>query len=356
MPRPAFHSALLRVRPIWQPFSSDWRQVALCSRVRLARNLSGRPFPLRASAEELGHIEALLTRRLHAAAAFRGGACGRIDDLETFEREMLVERRLISPELARGGAGRAFAVGPTHRLAALVNEEDHLRVQAVLPGLDLERAWTLADAALSQVDKGAAFAFDARLGFLTSSPTNVGTGLRASVMVHLPGLALSGLMGQMQQALPHLGCAIRGVFGDGSEAQGDLYQVYNASTLGETEEAILGRLSEVVREVIGFEQSARLAGVRRERSLLYDHIGRAYGILRFARLLTTEEALGGLSALVCGVRAGVLPGVRTEALNRLLLEVQPGHLQQRSAGRVEPVARDALRAQIVREALSVGIA
>jgi protein arginine kinase len=354
MPRSAFHSTLVRVRPVWQPFSSDWRHVALSSRVRLARNLANRPFPLRASAEELGHIEALLTRRLLAAGALRGGVCGRVDDLEPFEREMLVERRLISPELARGGAGRAFAAGPTHHLAALVNEDDHLRLQAILPGLDLERAWTLAAAALSQVDGGSGFAFDSRLGYLTSSPTQVGTGLRASVMVHLPALALGGQIGQIQQALPHLGCAIRGAFGDGSEAEGDLYQVHNESTLGEDEEAILGRVTSAVREVISCEQSARLAAVRRERSLLYDRIGRAYGILRYARLLTTEEALGGLSALVLGVQAGVLPSLRTDALNRLLLEVQPGHLQQRSAGRVEPAAREALRAQVVREVLSAG--
>ena len=352
MSRPAFHSTLVRVRPIWQPFSSDWRQVALCSRVRLARNLANRPFPLRASAEELGHIEALLMRRLHAATAFHGGVRGRLDDLEPFEREMLVERRLISPELARGGVGRAFAAAPTHHLAALVNEDDHLRLQAVLPGLDLERAWTLAAAALSQLDNGSGFAFDSRLGYLTSSPANVGTGLRASVMLHLPGLALGGLIGQLQQALPHLGCAIRGVFGDGSEAQGDLYQIHNESTLGEGEEAILERLTGVVRKVIGMEQSARLAAARRERSLLYDRIGRAYGILRYARLLTAEEALGGLSALVLGVQAGILPMVRTDALNRLLLEVQPGHLQHRSAGRIEPAAREMLRAHVVREALS----
>ena len=352
MPRPALHSALVRVRPIWQPFSSDWRQVALCSRVRLARNLASRPFPLRASAEVLGHLEALLLRRLLAASAFRGGVRGRIDDLEPFEREMLVERRLISPELARGGAGRAFAAAPTHHLAALVNEDDHLRLQAVLPGLDLERAWTMADAALSQVDKGDGFAFDTRLGYLTSSPASVGTGLRASVMLHLPGLALVGQVGQMQQALPHLGCAIRGVFGDGSEAQGDLYQIHNESSFGESEAAILERLGGVVRDVISMEHSARLAAARRERLLLYDRIGRAYGILRCARLLTAEEALGGLSALVFGVQAGILPTVRTDTLNRLLLEVQPGHLQQRSAGRVEPAAREALRAQIVREVLS----
>jgi protein arginine kinase len=356
MSRPAFLSALARTRPVWQPFSADWRQVALSSRVRLARNLVGRPFPLRASAEDLSQTEASLLRSLRAAAAFRGGLHGRVDDLESAERAMLVERRLVSPELARGGTGRAFAIGPTHHVAALINEDDHLRVQAVLPGLDLERAWAVAAAALGQVDSGGGFAFDSRLGYLTSSPTNVGTGLRASVMLHLPGLALSGYIGPMQQGLPHLGCAIRGVFGDGSEALADLYQISNASTLGESEAAILQQLAGVVRLLISHEHWARLAVVRRERSLVYDHIGRAYGILRYARLLTTEEALGGLSALVLGVQAGLLPAVRPEALNRLLLEVQPGHLQQRVAGRVESFAWESLRADVVREALAPSVA
>jgi protein arginine kinase len=351
MPKPPLHHKLSQTRPVWEPFSSDWRQVAMASRVRLARNLSGVAFPQKADAEALLRVEGMLRGRLLAAGAFRGGLSGRVDDLLPFEREMLVERRLISLELARGGVGRAFAVGRTHHVTAMVNEEDHLRVQALLPGLDLKRAWTLAAAALAQVDDGRGFAFHSRLGYLTSNPGSVGTGLRASVMLHLPGLALRGCMGQVEQGLRRVGLSIGGAFGDGTEARADLYLVANLSTLGEDESAILAGLTDTVQELVRHEIAARLAIVRRETALLYDHIGRAYGILRFSRLLTEEEALGGVSALACGLRTGILPGLDVVALNRLILDIQPGHLQYRLAGAVEPAARDMVRSQIVRAEL-----
>jgi protein arginine kinase len=296
-------------------------------------------------------IEGLLRRRLLAASAFKGGLFGRVDDLMPFEREMLVERRLVSLELARGGVGRAFAISRTHHLAAMVNEEDHLRVQALLPGLDLRRAWTLAAAALAELEEGSGFAFHERLGYLTASPGAVGTGLRASVMLHLPGLALRGAIGQVEQGLGRLGYSLRGVFGDGSEARGDLYRIANESSLGESEGATLDGLAETVQEVVRHEVSARLAVARRETAVLYDHVGRAYGILRFSRLLAEEEALGGLSALACGFRAGLLPGLDGAVLNRLFLDVQPGHLQHRVGGSIEPAGRDMVRAQMVREEL-----
>lgn len=341
-----------QVRPSWEPFSCDWRQVALATRVRLARNLAGEPFPAKADADTLLRVEARLRRSLQAAPAFKGGLLLRVDEALPVEREMLVERRLISPELARGGLGRAFAASRRHHVTAMINEADHLRVQALLPGLDLARAWRLVAATLEQVDDGSGLAFHPRLGYLTSDPGSVGTGLRASVMLHLPGLALRGCIGQIEHALRLLGYHLGGVFGDGSEARGDLYQVANLSTLGEDEEAILRGLDDTLQEVIRHEVSARLALVRSETALLYDHIGRAYGILRFSRLLTEEEALGGLSALACALRLGLLPGLDPAALNRLMLDVQPGHMQHRVDQDVCPQERDMMRALIVREELA----
>lgn len=352
MPRSPIQDQLNRVRPVWEAFLPDWRQVALASRLRVARNLAGSAFPLKASAEELERVAEVLGRRVHGCSALRGGPRGRIDRLKPLERELLAERRLISPELARGGPGRSFAAGRTHHLVAMVNEDDHLRLHAILPGLALSRAWTMVSAALAQLGDGSDFAFDTRLGFLTSSPACLGTGMRASVMLHLPGLALRGEVGQVEQALTRLGATLRGAFGDGSEAWGDLYQLGNAVSLGENEEATVGRVDELAREVIRHEQSARLGLARRETIRLYDHIGRSYGILRFSRLLTTEEALGGISALVTGVRLGILPTVNLDALNRLLLDVQPGHLRCRAPAETERAVHDVVRADRVREALS----
>ncbi len=345
------HERLVQTPPLWEPFSRDWRQVVLASRVRVARNLAGERFPPKADAETLLRVEAVLRERLLRAPGFHDGVYERVDDRPPFERQMLLERRMITPELARGGVGRAFALARTPHATALVNEADHLRIQVVVPRLSLMGAWHIARAALAQLEGGHPFAYDESLGFLTSDPGSVGTGLRASAMLHLPGLAMRGCIDQVQRGLEKLGYSFGGVFGDGSEARGDLYRVANQSSLGETEVQILQGLTDVVEELARHETAARLAVVREETSLFYDHIGRAYGILRFSHLLSEEEALGGLSALAFGIRAGILRRVSLAVLNRLFLDVQAGHLQHRVPSAAEAALRDQVRAQVVREAL-----
>lgn len=353
MPRSRIQDQLSHVRPVWEPFLPDWRQVILAARVRLTRNLSGTPFPLKAGADELRHIASTFSRRLRNCSALRGGPHGAMDRLKPGERELLVERRLVEPGFAHGGSSREFAASRTHHLVVTVNDEDHLRVQATLPGLALQRAWGMASGMVTHLGEGGpGFAFDPRLGFLTSDPGDLGTGLRASVMVHLPALAWRGEMVQVRQALAKLGATVQGAFGAGGEAWGDLYEIANASTLGESEDGLIGRLEGLVLEVVRHERDARLSLVRRESVLFYDHVGRSYGILCFSRLLTVEEALGGISALVTGLRVGLLPKVNLDTLNRLLLEVQPGHLRSSVVGDQEPATWDAVRAQRVREALS----
>ncbi|MBN2451380.1 MAG: ATP--guanido phosphotransferase [Lentisphaeria bacterium] len=348
------YTQLRRHAPLWAPFTSQWDQVAISSRVRLARNLSGEVFPVKAPPEVLERLCRKILREAGASPMLRGGIRRRIAELQEVERDLLVERHLISPGLGRGGPGRAVVIAPNQYLSVLVNEEDHLRIQAVAPGLALDRVARLAGCMERALAADCAFAFDEELGYLTSCPSNLGTGLRASVMLHLPASALCGRIERYAKALQKLGCALRGALGEGSEAVADLYQVSNQSSLGEDETAIVERLQSVVEEIITHENEDRLRLVREERVRLDDTIGRAYGIVRFAGFLNTEEALSGISALIMGLRYGCLRSVSAAVLNRLFLDVQPGHLQALVGRHLAADERDAIRAAHVRAALASG--
>lgn len=317
----------MRQPPVWEPFSAAPEQVAIAARARLARNVAGFPFPAKAEAavrERLADDAFGMLCRLRLPGA---DLQLRLRHVEPSVRSVLIERRLISPRFGQGGAGQAVAIGRTHHVSVLVNEEDHLRIQALVPGSDVARAFALASGVAAALETQCRFAFDPELGYLTACPSNVGTGLRVSVLLHLPGVALVGLIPAIGNALEALGCTIRGAFGEGTEPLADLYQVSNQSTLGETEGDICRRLSRFVGEIVSHEQTARRRLAWGERTRLHDHIGRAYGIVRHAHLLTEQQALDGISALVLGVRLGLLRTPSMASLNRLFLEVQPGHLQ-----------------------------
>jgi len=335
----------------WLSETAPEVSVAVSSRVRLARNLADCRFPGRA---ELAARREVLTRVFEAAAALpqlQPALAFEMTALDDVDRSILLERRLISRELYVCGAGSGVVIKTDESLSLMVNEEDHLRLQAVAPGLDLGRAWDLAaeaDNALTSVLK---LAFKPGLGFLTACPTNVGTGLRASVMLHLPGLVMDGLMEGVMNAAARLGFAIRGLLGEGSEATANLFQVSNQSTLGESEEAIIQRLERIIRQTCWHEENARLRLVRRHRNRLYDCVARAYGILREARLLSSREAIEHLSSLRLGVELGMFTEVTSTIVNNLVAAVQPGHMQKRAGRELTPPERDALRAQLVRDRL-----
>ena len=350
MARAHIHEQLRPVPPVWAPFAADWRQVVLASRVRLARNLSGRPFVLNLSVSDRKQLAAQLGERLSACAALRGGPRGTVGSLRQDERRLLVERRLLSPDFSACGLGRAFAIAAGHHLVGTANDQDHLRVQAILPGLALERAWTLARAALAQLGNDDAFAFSPRWGYLTLSPRNLGTGLRAAVVVHLPGLAWLDRIAPVRRGLAALGAGLVAMARD-LDGAGDLFAITHDASLGLSEEAILSGLEDLVQAVVRQEQQARLTLARRERLRLYDHIGRSYGIVRFSRQLTLAEALDGLSALVVGARLGILPTPGLDDLSRMVLEVQPAHLLLGVAGDGPRAQENTLRADRLRELL-----
>jgi protein arginine kinase len=335
----------------WLQASSSGEHIAVSSRVRLARNLAGCPFPNRADEVSREAVLNVVLEQLTKSTAFHPEFVVTMDALSAADRDVLLERHLVSRELCSCGKGSGLAVCGNESPSVMINEEDHLRLQAMCAGFDVRQAWQQAsrlDAALSECLD---FAFDSGLGFLTACPTNVGTGLRASVMLHLPALTILGMTTPIANASLRLGMTVRGILGEGTEAIGSLFQLSNQSTLGESEEEIIDRLESIIRRIVVEEQNARMRLARRERARLYDFVGRSYGILRHAYSLSSKEALDNLSGLQLGVEMGLISVISVDEIRDLMLAVQPGHMQLRLGQELAPEERDRVRAGMVRDRL-----
>ena len=322
--------------------------VVVSTRIRLARNLAHTHFPGRASMELRKQIMARCFENLAAVPPLDNGIFFEMSELATAARNLMLERRLITGELARSGAGSGVFISRSEELSTMVNEEDHLRIQILKPGLQLKEAWqclrTFDSALMSRLE----FAHSDTLGFLTACPSNVGTGMRASVMLHLPGLMLAGRLESSKRAVQKLGFALRGMFGEGSASAGNMCQVSNQSTLGESEDQIIRELEELVRKLLWHERSARLYLVRKKREIVYDYIGRAYGTLAYARVLTPEEAIERISALRLGIDLRIIRGISVNDLNTLMLKVLPAHMDCHQKEVMSQQKRDMRRADLFR--------
>lgn len=323
--------------------------VVLSTRIRLARNLVGTPFPGRADEHQR---DALLNRALehfNSISNLEEGMFFAMCDLSSLEKQVLVERRLISRELAEAPAGAGVFISPTQHLSLMINEEDHLRLQSLRGGFNLRDAWKEVDAVDSEIERLMDYAFSDQFGYLTACPTNLGTGMRASAMLHLPGLVMRELMEKVVRMVNQLGMAVRGSLGEGSEAVGSIFQISNQQTLGETEVQILKRLISILHAIIEQEINAR--GMLLERSLtnVKDKIGRAYGILQNGHLLSSEEAVSLLSMMRLAADLEFLPQCKRAFIDRLMMEVQPGHVQYTAHNDIAPQERDRLRAERLRE-------
>lgn len=325
--------------------------VVLTSRIRLARNLADGPFPGWASKKQ--RIEALDTMQpvVEGLSGMKDGFSKRLDTLNSLQKQVMVERHLISREHAARSEGSAAVINRRQSVAIMLNEEDHLRIQVIRSGLGLMDAYKSID----QVDDDLAelldFAFDPKLGFLTTCPTNLGTGMRGSAMLHLPGLVMSDQIGQVLQAVNKIGLAVRGIFGEGSESLGNLFQISNQSTLGESEMEILKRLERVIAQVAKHECNAREKLLEDDPDMVCDKVGRAYGVLRHAWVMSSKEALSHLSSMRLGANLGFFPESTMLACDELLMEIQPAHLQLENGRKLSPDERDALRAEIIRSKL-----
>ena len=323
----------------------------ISSRVRLARNLSRMPFTNRA--DDINKQE-IVDQVVQAAET---SPCPEMVYFDTnaqdnLQRQLLVERYLISPALATESGPRGVLVDETESASIMINEEDHLRIQVIHSGL---QPFDACEAALSlerDLAGGLDFAASPKWGFLTACATNTGTGLRASTLIHLPGLALTKEMDGVVRGVAQLGFAVRGIYGEGSDSAGNLYQISNQLTLGRSEKALLEGLDGVVNQVVECERNARETLAREAREQIEDKVWRAMGIMERARLLTSQELMNFSSAVRLGIDMGMLQGLETGTINDIMVATQPSHLQHRAGKALEANERDILRASVVRERLA----
>ena len=338
----------------WARNDGPHHQIVISSRVRLARNLRGHPFPGWAKKNDRLQILELIKPQVEALPEMDDALSSYLQELTALEKQVLVERHLISREHAAKGAGSAVVVNKKQTLSIMINEEDHLRMQVLRPGLQLRNAFKAIDKVDSTLETKLDYAFHPQLGYLTACPTNVGTGMRASAMIHLPGLVLSEQINQVIQAINKIGLAVRGLYGEGTEAMGNLFQISNQITLGEPEEEIISQLNKVIEKIIENEENARHILLQKKPGTLLDNIGRAFGILSHAYAMTSKEALNLLSFLKLGVDLGFFPPERQADIDDLFIITQPAHLQSNATQqKLSPEERDALRAEILREKLKV---
>ncbi|RPJ45927.1 MAG: protein arginine kinase [Candidatus Latescibacterota bacterium] len=326
--------------------------IVLSSRVRLARNLRGHPFTHRANPDERAHVFETTREAIAAAPSLAGAEIVRVDRTSSLDRQYLVERHLVSPDLAAGSGPRGIAIGDGETTSVMINEEDHLRIQSVRAGLDLTEAWKRADRIDDELDAVLDLAYSKEWGYLTACPTNTGTGLRASVLIHLPALMLTKQISKVLRGISQVGLAVRGMFGEGTEVMGNFFQISNQTTLGTSEPDTLGSLDRVARQILDHEKSATEVLLKNARLQVEDKVFRAYGILGECRVIASQEALSLVSALRFGLSAGLIDRVDLGRLNRLMIETLPAHLQKRAGGKLDQVERDYRRAELVRGVFS----
>lgn len=331
--------------------------VAISSRIRLARNIKNYPFPCAADesvAAEIAELAALAIKRSGALGQkYWSTDAGSLNDME---KAVLLERHLASRELLNGGAVQALHVAGSRACSIMVNEEDHLRLQALMPGLQLESCFRLVSELDDQLSSQLDMAYDATLGYLTACPSNLGTGIRVSVMLHLPALAMDGDIKPLEGGLAKLGFTIRGMFGENSENLGHFYQISNQSTLGESEQEIIAHLQRVIDQIIEQEESMRLKLLEHRRSELLDAVGRSYGILKYGYMISAKEAFKALSLVRLGVDMKMFSSLNIANINELFINVSSGHLQHLAGRSLDDAEERSFRAQLIREKFKHGSA
>jgi protein arginine kinase len=324
--------------------------IVLMTRIRLARNLASYSFPGWAAKEERTEIFEIVRAAVAAAAPMKRSINLGIEELNPLQRQILVERHLISRELSNAKQGAGVVINRDQTFSVMINEEDHLRIQTLRAGFQLKKAWTAINALDSTLEESLDYSFSSQYGYVTACPTNLGTGLRASAMMHLPALVIAGQMEKIVRAVNQLGMVVRGLFGEGSDASGSMFQISNQTTLGEAEDDIIKRLNGVLQSIIDHEINAREKLLEADSHKLFDKIGRAYGILRHSHQMSSSEAMNLLSLLRLGIDLGVFPDESRGPVDRLFIEAQPGHVLH-AAGKdsLESTERDMLRARHLRE-------
>ncbi len=339
----------------WMDGSGNLGDVVISSRVRLARNLKDVAFPHLLSEKDADLVlEKVFQAVGQVGARGFGGPIitANLKNISALDRQVLVEKHLISPQHAKSGFGKGLILRHDESVAIMVNEEDHLRLQCLRSGLELDEAWILASGIDDLCDQSLDFAYDEQIGYLTSCPTNAGTGLRASVMVHLPALAVANEISRVLTAVNKVGLVVRGIYGEGTQGKGNVFQISNQITLGQTEKEIIENLSLVVKQVVTEEKRVRETLFRNNRLEVEDRVFRALGILSNARKITSDEAIRLWSDLRLGVEFHMIPGLTISDVNEILVLSRPNYVQKVFNKTLSPQERDTRRADLIREHLS----
>jgi protein arginine kinase len=334
----------------WLRGTGPESDIVMCSRIRLARNLADFPFSNRSSRGEKAEIE-----QNFRAAVDRAGlelAYLDVNAMPELDRQFLVERQLISRELKGGDGPRGVAIGPRENMAIMVNEEDHLRVQVMNSGLSLPEVWDQINRLDDTLEEQLAYAYSPQLGYLTACPTNVGTGIRVGVMLHLPALVHTKQIDKVFRALQKINLAVRGLYGEGTQAFGDFYQVSNQQTLGKSEMELIRILNDVVPQVIQYERTARNALMNERRQHLHDQVSRAYGVLKTAHTISSEETMLLLSSVRMGINLGLIDDLAIATVNELFIQTQPAYLQKLQGTELGVEERNIARASYLRSRLA----
>lgn len=335
----------------WLRGSGPESDIVISSRIRLARNLAEFPFIRRCNEQDRAAIERMVHERLLQVPGWEELLYVDVNALTNVDRQFLVERQLISRELADGAGARGVAIDTQETFSVMINEEDHLRIQVMHSGLDLQSAWEQINRLDDQIEERLSYAFYDKLGYLTACPTNVGTGMRVSVMLHLPALVITRQIDKVFRSLQKISLAVRGLYGEGSQAMGDFYQISNQITLGRNEPQLVKEVSEVVPVIIEYERRAREFLVKESQTDLHDRVSRAYGTLCTAQTISSEETMHLLSSVRMGVNLGLIDDLAIPTINQLFIHTQPAHLQKLRGTELDTADRNIERAHYLQHHL-----
>jgi len=335
----------------WLDATGSFSEIVLSTRIRLARNLAGHNFVHRMKVKELKDALSEVKKVCEESKTLTGSTGSiflDLKDLSPLELEFLVERHLIGIDMARDGRSRGVVVGEGEKASVMINEEDHLRLQSFSSGLQPKKSYEIVNQLDNELERELDFAVSEELGYLTACPTNTGTGIRCSILIHLPGLVLTKEIDKVLRGVTQVGFVVRGLYGEGTEVKGNFFQISNQTTLGRSEEEIVESLEKIGRQVIQYEKDAREILLKSAINQIEDKIWRAYGILKHAQVLTSDEFVNLSSAVRLGVGVGTIRSISIQELNRILIHTQPAHLQKIYGEEMETEERDIRRAEYVR--------
>ncbi|MFW6162861.1 MAG: protein arginine kinase [Planctomycetota bacterium] len=335
----------------WLRGNGPQSDIVMSTRVRLARNVAGYPFTTRLDPGRQAELTETLRHHIVDGSIVPETHYFNLNVVQELERRLLVERHLISKEHEEGSGDRGVVVERRESIAIMINEEDHLRIQVLRSGFDLDDAWTTAHDIDAAIASHVAYAYSERLGYLTACPTNVGTGMRVSVMLHLPALEMTKQLEKVFHAVAKINLAVRGLYGEGTQAAGNFYQISNQVTLGKTEESTLREIRGTIPQITQYEQRARQILLEQNRQQVEDRVWRAYAMLRAARTISSGETMALLSHLRLGINLGIIENVDIEAINQLFVRTLPAHLQILEGRELDSQDRDVARAAFIRRNL-----